>query len=75
VCAAAAVWPDGREEVVRGEVEGVVPEAPRGEGGFGYDPIMAPVEADGRTFAQMSAEEKHTLSHRGRAFRALRERL
>jgi XTP/dITP diphosphohydrolase len=75
VCAAAAVWPDGREEVVRGEVEGVVPDAPRGEGGFGYDPIMAPVEADGRTFAQMSAEEKHTLSHRGRAFRALRERL
>jgi len=75
VCAAAAVWPDGREEVVRATVEGKVPAAPRGDGGFGYDPIMAPVEEDGRTFAEMSPEEKHALSHRGRAFRALRERL
>lgn len=77
VCAAAAVWPGpgGREEVVRGVVEGRVPESPRGEGGFGYDPIMAPTDGDGRTFAEMSAAEKHALSHRGRAFRALRERL
>jgi XTP/dITP diphosphohydrolase len=75
VCAAAAAWPDGREEVVRGEVEGVVAPAPRGDGGFGYDPIVVPVEGDGRTFAEMSADEKHALSHRGRAFRALAERL
>ena len=40
VCAAAAVWPDGREVVVRGEVEGVIVDAPRGDGGFGYDPIV-----------------------------------
>jgi XTP/dITP diphosphohydrolase len=77
VCAAAAVWPGpgGREEVVRAKVEGEVPEAPRGDGGFGYDPIMTPKEGDGRTFAEMTAEEKHALSHRGRAFRALRARL
>jgi XTP/dITP diphosphohydrolase len=77
VCAAAAVWPPGRgpagrdEVVVRGTVEGVVADAPRGQGGFGYDPIVVPVEGDGRTFAEMSEAEKHALSHRGRAFRAL----
>jgi XTP/dITP diphosphohydrolase len=71
VCAAAAVWPDGREVVVRGEVEGVVVDGPRGEGGFGYDPIVAPLEGDGRTFGEMGADEKHAISHRARAFRAL----
>ncbi len=75
VCAAAAVFPDGRELVERGEVEGVVADAARGDGGFGYDPIMVPLEGDGRTFAEMSDEEKHALSHRGRAFRALRQDL
>lgn len=71
VCAAAAVWADGREEVVRGTVEGLVVHAPRGDGGFGYDPIVAPVEGDGRTFAEMTAAEKHAISHRARAFRRL----
>jgi XTP/dITP diphosphohydrolase len=71
VCAAAAVWPNGREEVARGEVEGVVVDAPRGEGGFGYDPIVAPVEGDGRTFAEMTPAEKHAISHRARAFTEL----
>jgi XTP/dITP diphosphohydrolase len=77
VCAAAAVWPPGTgpagrdEVVVRGVVDGVVPDAPRGTGGFGYDPVMQPSEGDGRTFAEMSDAEKHALSHRGRAFRAL----
>jgi len=71
VCAAAAVWPDGREVVVRGAVEGTVVGAPRGTGGFGYDPIVAPLEGDGRTFAEMSPDEKHAISHRARAFRAL----
>lgn len=61
----------GREIVVRGVVEGRVAEAPRGTGGFGYDPVMIPIEGDGRTFAEMSAAEKHALSHRGRAFREL----
>ena len=71
VCAAAAVWPDGSEVVVRGEVEGVIPDAPRGDGGFGYDPIVQPVEGDGRTFAEMTHLEKHAISHRARAFSAL----
>jgi XTP/dITP diphosphohydrolase len=71
VCAAAAVWADGREDVVRGVVEGVIADAPRGTGGFGYDPIVIPVEQDGRTFAEMTPDEKHEISHRARAFRAL----
>jgi XTP/dITP diphosphohydrolase len=77
VCAAAVVWPGPapREYVVRGVVEGVVPDAPRGTGGFGYDPIMVPVEGDGRTFAEMTDADKHVLSHRGRAFRALARHL
>jgi XTP/dITP diphosphohydrolase len=61
--------------VVRGTVEGVVAHAPRGTGGFGYDPIMVPVEGDGRTFAEMTPAEKHALSHRGRAFRELARHL
>jgi len=71
VCAAAIARPDGTEAVVRGEVEGVVVDVPRGTGGFGYDPVVAPVEGDGRTFAEMDAAEKHAISHRARAFRAL----
>jgi XTP/dITP diphosphohydrolase len=75
VCAAAAVWPDGREVVVRGTVEGQVASAPRGTGGFGYDPIMVPDDGDGRSFAEMTDAEKRTLSHRGRAFRTLARHL
>jgi XTP/dITP diphosphohydrolase len=60
---------------VRGTVEGVITRETRGDGGFGYDPVFQPVEGDGRTFAEMTAEEKHALSHRGRAFRALAARL
>jgi XTP/dITP diphosphohydrolase len=71
VCAAAAVWPDGRETVVQGTVEGHITDAPRGTGGFGYDPIVQPVEGDGRTFAEMNPDEKHAISHRARAFRRL----
>lgn len=72
---AIACWPDGRELVAEGTVEGVITVAPRGGGGFGYDPVFAPVEGDGRTFAEMSAAEKHAISHRGRAFRTLAEGL
>jgi XTP/dITP diphosphohydrolase len=68
----AAVWfPDGREVVVEGSVEGTIALAPRGSAGFGYDPVFVPDEGDGRTFAEMTAEEKQAVSHRGRAFRAL----
>ena len=72
---AIACWPDGREVSVRGEVEGVITAVPAGENGFGYDPVFVPVEGDGRTFAQMTAGEKHAISHRGRAFVALAQSL
>ncbi|MDQ1497299.1 MAG: XTP/dITP diphosphohydrolase [Actinomycetota bacterium] len=64
-------WPDGREVAATGAVEGVIAAQPRGDGGFGYDPVFVPAEGDGRTFAELTPEEKHALSHRGRAFRAL----
>ena len=64
-------WPDGRELSVEGMCEGVIVADERGDAGFGYDPVFAPLEGDGRTFAEMTASEKHALSHRGRAFRAL----
>jgi XTP/dITP diphosphohydrolase len=70
VCAAAFVGLDG--ELVRlGESGGTVLEAPRGSGGFGYDPYFASSELGGRTFAEASREEKEGVSHRGRAFRRL----
>jgi XTP/dITP diphosphohydrolase len=68
--AVMVVWPDGRELCVEGSVEGVIAAAPTGADGFGYDPVFIPTERDGRTFAQMG-DEKHEISHRGRAFRAL----
>lgn len=70
VCAAALVLPGGREEVVEGRLEGRLVWEPRGEGGFGYDPIFVP-EGETRTSAELSPEEKDAISHRGRAFRAL----
>jgi XTP/dITP diphosphohydrolase len=74
VCAAAYALPDGREEVVEGTVDGVLLRAPRGTGGFGYDPLFVPVGHD-RTTAEMSPEDKDAISHRGEAFRALAPRL
>ncbi|MGH9291158.1 MAG: RdgB/HAM1 family non-canonical purine NTP pyrophosphatase [Acidimicrobiales bacterium] len=64
-------FPGGAEIVAEGCVEGQIATAPRGDRGFGYDPVFVPRQGDGRTFAEMSAQEKNTLSHRGRAFRAL----
>jgi XTP/dITP diphosphohydrolase len=69
VCAAALVT-DGGEWVVTGQVEGRLIRAPRGSGGFGYDPIFLPDGFD-QTTAEMTAEAKDAISHRGRAFRAL----
>lgn len=62
-------FPEGDELVARGVVEGRIASERRGVGGFGYDPVFVPAEGDGRTFAEMSPDEKHELSHRGRAFR------
>ena len=72
VCAAALVapGPSAREWVVTGQVEGRLIRAPRGSGGFGYDPIFLP-DGFGQTTAEMTAEAKDAISHRGRAFRAL----
>ena len=66
-------FPDGSEIMASGVVEGTIARAPRGRSGFGYDPVFVPFDGDGRTFAEMSAAEKHEISHRGRAFRSLRE--
>lgn len=71
VTVALVAFPDGREVVAEGAVEGRITDLPRGTGGFGYDSIFEPDYGDGRTFAEMSLEEKHAVSHRGRAFRAL----
>ena len=71
VTVAVARWPDGVDVAAIGSVDGVITDAPRGEHGFGYDPVFVPLEGDGRTFAEMSPDEKHERSHRGEAFRAL----
>jgi XTP/dITP diphosphohydrolase len=70
VCAAALAVPGGAETVVHGEWRGRIVRAPRGSGGFGYDPIFVP-EGERRTSAELSAPEKDAASHRGRALRAL----
>lgn len=66
------VFPDGAAMWAQGEVEGRILDEPRGESGFGYDPVF---EVDGRTLAEMSAEEKNALSHRARAIHNLVEAL
>lgn len=70
VCAAALAWPDGRGLVRTGTCQGTLLGAPRGTGGFGYDPLFY-VEGEGMTFGELPAERKNALSHRGRAIRAV----
>lgn len=70
VCAAAYALPDGRSAVVLGELRGTLLTAPRGTGGFGYDPIFVPEGYDVTT-AELTPEAKDAISHRGQAFRAL----
>jgi XTP/dITP diphosphohydrolase len=70
VCAAALVVPGGPETVVHGEWPGRIVRAPRGTGGFGYDPIFVP-DGEERTSAELTPEEKDAASHRGRAMHAL----
>ena len=71
VTVAIVVWPDGRELVVEGVCRGTIAPAEVGARGFGYDPLFIPDDGDGRTFAEMSEDEKHAVSHRGRAFAGL----
>lgn len=75
VCAIAYVEPEGAEFVVEARCEGTLAAEPRGSGGFGYDPAFVPDEHPDRTMAELAPEEKAAISHRGKAARALRERL
>ena len=68
---AMVVWPDGTELATEGVCEGTIATEPRGERGFGYDPVFVPDDGDGRAFAEMTAAEKHVVSHRGRALRSI----
>ena len=74
VCSIACVFPDGREDIVsEGRVEGEILEAPKGVGGFGYDPLFWEPTL-GKTLAEASAEEKNSISHRARALAAFAEK-
>jgi XTP/dITP diphosphohydrolase len=70
VAVLALAWPDGHAELFRGEVAGRLVWPPRGERGFGYDPIFVP-SGDARTFGEIEPVEKHRISHRARAFAKL----
>lgn len=74
VCCAALLLRNGDMNIEVGTVEGRIAEAPRGTHGFGYDPIFIPDGHD-RTFGEMTPEEKHTMSHRGKAFLQMRDYL
>jgi XTP/dITP diphosphohydrolase len=69
--AAMVAWPDGREVTAEGVCAGTIAASERGERGFGYDAVFVPDGGGGRTFAEMSEDDKHALSHRGRALNAL----
>jgi XTP/dITP diphosphohydrolase len=78
VCAIALVAEDGEESLFEGRCEGTLATEPRGRGGFGYDPAFIPEDTgpeDARTMAELAPAEKHAISHRGRAARALAEHL
>jgi XTP/dITP diphosphohydrolase len=74
VCALAVVWPDGHSEWFEGRVEGCLVWPPRGERGFGYDPMFRPIGRE-ETFGEMDQAEKHHISHRAAAFAKLVEAL
>jgi XTP/dITP diphosphohydrolase len=71
VCVIAHVTPDGEEHLFEGRCLGTLAPAPRGDGGFGYDPLFIADEAPDRTMAELGDEEKDAISHRGHAARAL----
>jgi XTP/dITP diphosphohydrolase len=73
VCVIAHVGADGSERTFEATTSGTVAAEPRGDGGFGYDPLFVPEPGDGRTMAELSDAEKDAISHRGRAARALME--
>jgi XTP/dITP diphosphohydrolase len=75
VSAVMVVWPDGRELAVEGVCPGTIATSELGDRGFGYDAVFIPDDGDGRSFAQMSDEEKNQISHRARALQALLQAL
>ena len=74
VCAMAVVFPDGKNIIARGTMEGLIADKPMGENGFGYDTIMYLTEYQ-KTSAQLSSEEKNKISHRGKALEKLKTQL
>ena len=72
---ALIAWEDGAETIAEGVVEGIIAATPSGVGGFGYDSVFIPTYGGGKTFAEMDDKEKNAISHRGAAFRALKELL
>ena len=75
VCTLVFIDEDGTESVARGTIEGAIGREPRGSEGFGYDPLFLPDEFPGKTMAQLTAEEKDSISHRGKALRLLAKKL
>ena len=73
-CAMALVYPDGREVLAEGYMYGSIIDTPRGERGFGYDPLFVP-DGESRTVAEMTDEEKNAISHRANALKLLLEKL
>lgn len=70
----ALVWPDGRQEIFEGRINGTIVWPPRGDAGHGYDPIFQP-QGESRTFAEMGHGEKDAISHRGKALQQLLQKL
>lgn len=70
ICVLALAWPDGKVRTFEGQIEGTIVWPPRGDHGFGYDPIFVP-KGMSKTFAELEPEEKHRISHRAAAFRKL----
>ena len=70
VCTLALCWPDGETALFEGRISGHLTWPPRGELGFGYDPVFVP-EGHDQTFAELEPEEKHAISHRAEAFKKL----
>jgi XTP/dITP diphosphohydrolase len=73
VCALCLAWPDGRHEIFEGRIDGTLVWPPRGDKGFGFDPMFVPAGGTG-TFGEMDPAAKHAISHRARAFAKLAER-
>ena len=75
VCVCILVIPGSEPVIARGQVDGLIADAPRGSNGFGYDPIFVYPQYDGKTFGEVTSAMKHAVSHRGRALRSLRTQL